>query len=312
MQSNAKNRYLLYVLCMMDLRAIRSFLAVAQHGSLSAAARVSYVTQPSLSRRIAELEREFGVSLFHRTASGLKLNQAGERFLPIATDIERRSRRGAMVMKTLTRSTVDLVLACPFTVLEIIADFIAETGAPITDVREVDPTTVYDQLERGADIALGTRPPPLSLARSPLVRVGVSVQASRSEVIRDHEPVDIAALAGHDLIVVHRGSSIRRMLDDVAISRGVELTYAYQVSSSTVAQALAAAGRGHAVVSAPRKFDLSAAPLWDGDQPVEFVDWLAWDPGHYAAPEIEMLQKSLAGWLAVKRPNLFSRPVEAL
>lgn len=50
----------------MELRTIRYFLAVAEHGSLSAAAKAVYVTQPSLSRQMVELERELGSSQIGR------------------------------------------------------------------------------------------------------------------------------------------------------------------------------------------------------------------------------------------------------
>jgi DNA-binding transcriptional LysR family regulator len=68
----------------MDRRAIkfdwnraRAFLVTAEEGSLSAAARVLDMTQPTVSRQVSALEAELGVSLFERTNSGLVLTQSG-------------------------------------------------------------------------------------------------------------------------------------------------------------------------------------------------------------------------------------------
>ena len=68
----------------MDRRAIkfdwnraRAFLVTAEEGSLSAAARVLDITQPTVGRQVSALEEELGVSLFERTNSGLVLTQSG-------------------------------------------------------------------------------------------------------------------------------------------------------------------------------------------------------------------------------------------
>lgn len=68
----------------MDWSLLQSFLELSAHGSLSAASRALRVSQPTLSRRLAELEEELSVSLFLRGARGLTLTAAGERLLVIA------------------------------------------------------------------------------------------------------------------------------------------------------------------------------------------------------------------------------------
>ena len=64
----------------MELKAVRSFDAVAQTQSLSRAARQVHLAQPALSRRIHALERELGVSLLTRHAKGVALTPAGAVF----------------------------------------------------------------------------------------------------------------------------------------------------------------------------------------------------------------------------------------
>jgi DNA-binding transcriptional LysR family regulator len=57
------------------------FLAVAEAGSLSAAARRLHITQPTVSRRVALLEAQLGEAVFVRTADGARLTSFGERLL---------------------------------------------------------------------------------------------------------------------------------------------------------------------------------------------------------------------------------------
>src|SRR5882672_78581 len=60
---------------------VRLFLAVADHGSLTEAARRLRVGQPTVSRRLAELEESLGYPLFDRSVEGTALTSQGERWL---------------------------------------------------------------------------------------------------------------------------------------------------------------------------------------------------------------------------------------
>ena len=61
----------------VDWAKLQSFVAVAEHGSLSAAGRATGASQPTLSRHIASLEEELGLRLFDRTSEGLVLTTVG-------------------------------------------------------------------------------------------------------------------------------------------------------------------------------------------------------------------------------------------
>ena len=66
----------------MELRHLRYFIAVAETGSLTEAAkRRLYTSQPSLSRQIRDLEDEVGVELLTRGVRGVELTAAGKAFL---------------------------------------------------------------------------------------------------------------------------------------------------------------------------------------------------------------------------------------
>ena len=68
----------------LELRHLRCFVAVAEHGQVSAAAEALCLAQPAVSQTIRQLERELGVELFRRHPRGVALTQAGEQLLPKA------------------------------------------------------------------------------------------------------------------------------------------------------------------------------------------------------------------------------------
>lgn len=89
----------------MKLNAIRDFLAVAERGSLRAAARQTGGSQPAMSRSIQDLERELGVALFQRMPGGVRLTPMGEVFLRRAGTVRDELRRAQEEMEQLRGAT---------------------------------------------------------------------------------------------------------------------------------------------------------------------------------------------------------------
>ncbi len=89
----------------MELRTLKYFLAVAREENMTEAANVLHVTQPTLSRQIADLERELGVTLFDRTnrscmltGEGMRLRQRAEEIISLVeqTEAELTDGEGAL------------------------------------------------------------------------------------------------------------------------------------------------------------------------------------------------------------------------
>ncbi|MGB5777013.1 MAG: LysR family transcriptional regulator, partial [Sedimenticolaceae bacterium] len=85
----------------MEISALQAFVEVAERASFSAAAEALYLTQPAVSKRVAQLESELGTRLFDRIGRRISLTGSGAALLP-------RARRLINDARELKRLVVDL------------------------------------------------------------------------------------------------------------------------------------------------------------------------------------------------------------
>jgi DNA-binding transcriptional LysR family regulator len=73
----------------MDTQNLRAFLLVAETGSFSLAAHKLHLTQPAVSKRVAQLEAQLNAPLFDRIGRTVSMTEAGEALLPHARAVQR-------------------------------------------------------------------------------------------------------------------------------------------------------------------------------------------------------------------------------
>jgi DNA-binding transcriptional LysR family regulator len=103
----------------MKIHHLRDVLAVAERGSLHAAARHLGIAQPALSRSIRELERELGAALFERRATGVVVTAIGERFIRRASAAQSELRRAREEVGQILGQALGSVSVCLSTVPHI-------------------------------------------------------------------------------------------------------------------------------------------------------------------------------------------------
>ncbi len=97
----------------MTLIQLKYFQAICSYHTVSAAAEFLHISQPSLSSAMKELEKEFGVALFHRHHRGMQLTREGEILLKLSVDLLNRSEHIENVMGKLGKKRNFLRLGVP-------------------------------------------------------------------------------------------------------------------------------------------------------------------------------------------------------
>ncbi|MFA7388546.1 MAG: LysR family transcriptional regulator [Thiohalobacteraceae bacterium] len=142
----------------MDWDDLRTFLAIARHGTLSAAARALGATQPTMGRRLAAMEKRTGARLLQRLPGGYALTPLGERVLGNAERIEAEALAAELVIRgqdvtlavMLRLTTVD-VLAARVVTPAIVA---LQARHPGMVVEVIPDTRSFSLARREADIAV--------------------------------------------------------------------------------------------------------------------------------------------------------------
>lgn len=197
----------------MDWTLAKSFLTVAETGSLSAAARTLGISQPTLGRQIKALEAQLGAELFRRVPRGLMLTSAVASIVVPA----KAMRDAAMQMETsvagqqtsldgTVRITASVVIST-YHLPKIIADI--REAEPQIAVELVPSDESHNLLYREADIAIRMyRPVQLDLITQNLGDIRLGIFAAKSYIARRGLPVTLADLPHHDFVGYDKSSAI--------------------------------------------------------------------------------------------------------
>lgn len=244
----------------MELRHLRYFSAVAEHASVSAAAGSLHVTQPGLSRQLRQLETELGLQLFERRRGRLVISSAGRALLPVAREVlaladDLQVAAGALADGRVASITIG---APTVTLTDVVAPFIATLGDddPTADVMAADGMSTVEVLDAGADLAIGTTSTAAPYRSLPLAVLPIWAYVPADHRWAQRAGVGLAELVSETVIRLPPAYTAREALDAALAGAGLAPVSVLEASNGTVAQALAAAGRGVAVVSDDPRFDL--------------------------------------------------------
>ncbi len=207
----------------LDWSLIRSFLAVAEARSLSAAARATGISQPTLGRHIHQAEAALEVQLFTRVAQGLVLTEAGQVLLlparamrQAAADLALAAAGRATGIAGTVRITASRVVSSA-----ILPPILARlrVDEPGIEIDLVPSDTTENLLLGEADLALRMyRPTQLDLVAQNLANLPMGIYAARAYLDRHGRPSTPDDLLGLNFIGQDRDTQIIRAMAGAGIS----------------------------------------------------------------------------------------------
>ena len=222
----------------MELHQLRYFLAIAQHGSFTAAAEVCHVSQPSLSSQVAKLEGELGGPLFERSRQGSRLTPRGLVFRPRALEALSQLESGRSELEELSGlKRGEVTLGClPTTgayILPRILRSFRETH-PSVQVKlreESSPTLGRALRETEVDLALMDEAGLGDGLRSEvLFREPLLVVVPRDHPFAARKRISLGRLDGEPIILMKSGHGFRKIVLDALARAGVEPRIVYESS----------------------------------------------------------------------------------
>jgi len=302
----------------MDLKRLRTFVAVADLGTVSKAALRLRISQSALSRQIGELEYECGFKLFDRIGRRLFLTTRGEELLgecrgvlgqlgSLGEHIELLKRGDSGVLK---------VAAPPQTIESVLSGFLPRYAERFPDVRvKLTEALGMDQvplLERG-EVHIGIRHDQgvspwfdsITLPSDDVLAAGrPSLQLGRGGII------DIVSLASHRLLLLDSGYSIRRLFNATCRVADVEPNVLLESRAPHTLLALAEAGQGVAIIPSVLRTDryrLKIARVTHRQKPLRDHYVIQWDKRRPLPSYAEQFCTGLAGYmrelLPITRPS---------
>ena len=234
---------------MIDQYMLRYFLAVAETGNFSRAAKAVSVTQPTLSAGIAKLERQLGTRLFDRDRQGVALTAAGSRFLARARriadeyelalqDIQHRPEPSVLrvgVLGTVPTATVE----------HLLARHGAEDSGEEVELLDGSERDLAERLDRGRlDLALTViRPHHARFRPELLARERYLMVLPQGHPLAAAERVAPEDLAG-DRMVVRRHCEALPEINRFFTARGVRPRFVLKTTSDQRVLAVVRAGQG--------------------------------------------------------------------
>jgi DNA-binding transcriptional LysR family regulator len=241
----------------MDLKRLRTFVTVAEHGTVSIAAEKLRITQPALSRQLQDLQAEFGVALFKQVGRRLRLTVEGAALVPECRFLLGHADTLVERARSLTRgdSGVLRVGATPHVVANFFPGFLRKFASKFPNVRlqtvEGGGLDHVEALRRG-DLHAAIKPlegNEADFIAFPLPTAKLLVAYRPGIGFAFGEAIEVRSLAGLPLLLLTPSFGTRKTFD--AACRLERQSPNVFLESTTPETLLALAREGHGVAVIP-------------------------------------------------------------
>ena len=298
----------------MELKHVSAFVAVADAGTVSLAARHLHISQPALSRQISDLEQALGVRLFDRIARRLVLTRDGEellgrsrRLLGDVASIRERAQSlsggtGGVLKLGATPQFIEAALP------QVLTRY--RRARPDVDVRIVEdgaenliPRVRHGEIQLAIGAGMRRVDGLASRALYPFRVVAVMAKRHR---LASRRRLSVSDLASEPVLLLTTAFQARALLDEACVAANTQLQVSLESRSPHSILALAVAGHGIGIVPSGVAIDPTrvhvAGMVHDG-RPLGLWGGAVWDPRRYLLPAATVFLDVVTGYCATSYPG---------
>jgi len=241
----------------MNRNHLAAFHAVARAGSISRGAEQLMTSQPAVSRQVADLEAELGVTLFDRLPRGVRLTDAGgvlAEFAHRMAVLEQEADRAIRELRGLARGRLAIgasTTIAAYVLPPVFGEFHrrhprVELSMEVANSDVIERKLLDGELDLGLTGIGTTR---AELEAQPFATDDLAVVAAPSHPLANRPRVAAADLAGESFVVREPGSGMRAAADRALADRGIAVVPVMTLGSTAAVKRAVAAGAGLAFIS---------------------------------------------------------------
>ncbi|MCW2700828.1 MAG: LysR family transcriptional regulator [Blastococcus sp.] len=304
----------------MDLDDLAAFLAVVEHRGFRRAAEATFISQPSLTRRITRLEQELKVTLLERGPRGIKLTSRGQ---ALAGGAKRILAAVEETRATTSGSwTRDILIGCtPTSAGRYLSDFLVSwiPTHPHTRVQMVEDGPLHTRqrlIAHEVDAAIVAPPLEPEFDSLPITRAQLAALIPPGHRLgTETGPLSIEELHDEPVLLTGEQYLTSQLLTSSCRVAGVKPEVVFQCSVGNTLVSLTRAGLGISVLSSAVDHSsegLLARPLCSADgRRLEFDLHIAWSRHRVSHPVLEEFAQGLSEFTRPLRQLAGAEPLEA-
>lgn len=286
---------------------LRWFLTLAEAERVTLAAERLHLTQPTLSRMLARLERRLAAPLFDRVGKRIELNAFGRIYYEHARRAQAEldaAQRSIADLRNPALGTVRLAFLHsfgPWLVPQLIAGFRRRAGNVACVLSEDAADRVTEQVLTGrADLALvSPRPTHAGLGWRQLLRQPVALAVPEHHPHAGRRQIRLSDVAEEPFVTLGPGHGMRRVFDELCAAAQIHPRIALESSQLTTVAGLIAAGLGVGVLPVEQYAGIVPVPLAD---PGAFRDvGLIWAADTAPSTAARLFRDYVVEWATAQR-----------
>ena len=239
----------------MTFRHLKIFITVVDSGSMSSAAQKLYISQPSVSQAIAELEKTYNIKLFERMSQKLYITEEGKRLLSYARHITSSFEEMEKVLHEM-ESVPHLNIGCSVSVgtylLNDLLDRVEQVYPNCRIVANVNNTSAIEEqvLNNELDVAIVEGiVNSTDLVRIPVFQDELVLLCGKNYHLANRKSITFKDLEGESFISREKGSIERNQLEKVIEEHNITLTRCLYSTNTEAIKNAVMHGRGIAILS---------------------------------------------------------------